>query len=76
MKTISNIESTAITDVTSDSDNIVTITFKSSGKSYSYRDNTGTFAERVQNAVDNNKSVGQLFNRSLKEDQTLQIIAV
>lgn len=75
MKTISNIESTAITEVKSASDSIVTITFNS-GKSYDYLDTTGNFVDMVENAVENKQSVGRLFNRALKEDQTLQIIAV
>jgi hypothetical protein len=75
MKTVSNIDSTAITTVTSDTDNIVTITFNS-GKSYNYRDTTGSFVDMVENAVENKQSVGRLFNRALKEDQTLQIVAV
>lgn len=75
MKTINNIDSTAIQTVTQDNDNIVTITFNS-GKSYNYRDTTGNFVNVVENAVENHQSVGGLFNRALKEDQTLQIIAV
>jgi len=75
MKTVSNIESSAISAVTSDTDNIVTITFNS-GKSYNYRDTTGSFVDMVENAVQNQQSVGRLFNRALKEDQTLQIVAV
>ena len=75
MKTVSNIESTAITAVAGDTDNIVTITFNS-GKSYNYRDTTGSFVDMVESAVQNQQSVGRLFNRALKEDQTLQIVAV
>lgn len=75
MKTVSNIDSTAISAVASDTDNIVTITFNS-GKSYNYRDTTGSFVDMVENAVQNQQSVGRLFNRALKEDQTLQIVAV
>jgi len=75
MKTVSNIESSAISAVASDTDNIVTITFNS-GKSYNYRDTTGSFVDMVETAVQNQQSVGRLFNRALKEDQTLQIVAV
>ena len=75
MKTVSNIDSTAITTVASDTDNIVTITFNS-GKSYNYRDTTGSFVDMVESAVETHQSVGRLFNRALKEDQTLQIVAV
>lgn len=75
MKTINNIESTAISTVTQSDDNIVTITFNS-GNSYNYRDITGSFVDTVQNAIENKQSVGRLFNRALKEDQTLQIVTV
>lgn len=75
MKTINNIDSTAISTVSVNDDNIVTITFNS-GNSYNYQDTTGSFVDSVQNAIENNQSVGRLFNRALKEDQTLQIIAV
>jgi hypothetical protein len=75
MKTVSNIESSAISAVASDTDNIVTITFNS-GKSYNYRDTTGSFVDMVETAVQKQQSVGRLFNRALKEDQTLQIVAV
>ena len=75
MKTINNIDSTAIQTVTQDNDNIVTITFNS-GNTYNYRDTTGNFVNTVENAVENNQSVGRLFNRALKEDQTLQLVTV
>ena len=75
MKTIQNIDSTAIQSVSVNDDNIVTITFNG-GNSYNYQDITGNFVNSVENAIENNQSVGRLFNRALKEDQTLQIIAV
>ena len=75
MKTINNIDSTAINTVTQDSDNIVTITFNRAN-SYNYRDTTGNFVNTVENAVENHQSVGRLFNRALKEDQTLQLVTV
>lgn len=75
MKLIENIDSTAINTVRAGDDNIVTITFNS-GKSYDYRDTTGNFVNLVENAIEMHQSVGRLFNRALKEDQTLQIVAV
>jgi hypothetical protein len=75
MKLIENIDSTAINAVREGDDNIVTITFNS-GKSYDYRDTTGNFVDSVENAIESHQSVGRLFNRALKEDQTLQIVAV
>lgn len=75
MKTINNIDSTAIKAVSAGDDNLVTITFNS-GKSYNYMDTTGNFVNLVEKTIENNQSVGRLFNRSLKEDQTLQIVTV
>ena len=75
MRTINNIESTAISTVAEGYDNIVTITFNS-GNSYNYRDTAGNFVDSVQSAIESDGSVGRLFNRALKEDQTLQIVAV
>ena len=75
MRTINNIESTAISTVAEGYDNIVTITFNS-GNSYNYRDTAGNFVDSVQSTIESDGSVGRLFNRALKEDQTLQIVAV
>lgn len=75
MTTIEVPNSTAIQRVTPGDDNIVTITFNS-GNSYNYRDISGNFVQSVQNAMENGQSVGRLFNRALKEDQTLQIVTV
>jgi major membrane immunogen (membrane-anchored lipoprotein) len=75
MKLIENIDSTAINAVRAGDDSIVTITFNN-GKSYDYRDTTGNFVNSVENAMENHQSVGRLFNRALKEDQTLQIVTV
>jgi hypothetical protein len=75
MKTITDIKSTAINTVVEDDNNIVTITFNS-GNSYNYRDTTGNFVDSVRNAIEKDQSVGRLFNRALKEDQTLQIVTV
>jgi hypothetical protein len=73
MRIIEVPNSTAIQRVVEDN-NIVTITFNS-GNSYNYTDLAGTFVDNVQNALDNDKSVGRLYNRTIKEDQTLQLIA-
>jgi hypothetical protein len=75
MRTINNIKSEAISTVTENDNNIVTITFNS-GKSYNYRDNAGNFVDSVQSAIENDGSVGRLYNRAVKEDQTLQLVAV
>jgi hypothetical protein len=75
MRTINNIESTAISTVAEGDDNIVTVTFNS-GNSYNYRDTAGNFVDSVQSAIESDGSVGRLFNRALKEDQTLKIVTV
>jgi hypothetical protein len=74
MRVIQVPNSTAIQTVTEQDDNIVTITF-TSGNSYNYTDLAGNFVDNVQNALDNDKSVGRLYNRTIKEDQTLKLIA-
>lgn len=75
MRTIEIPNSTALTRVVEQDDNIVTITFKS-GNVYNYTDLAGNFVDNVQNALDNDKSVGRLYNRTIKEDQTLKLITV
>lgn len=75
MKTIQVPNSTAIQTVSENDDNIVTITFNS-GNSYNYQDITGNFVDSVENAIENDQSVGRLYNRAVREDQTLQLVAV
>jgi hypothetical protein len=75
MRTINNIKSQAISTVAESDDNIVAITFNS-GKTYSYRDTAGNFVDSVQSAIETDGSVGRLYNRAVKEDQTLQLVAV
>lgn len=57
-------------------DNIVTITFKGSNNSYDYMIKDDNFVNQLQNVINTGKSVGTFLNRSIKEDQTLQIVAV
>lgn len=80
MINITNIDSSAIETITvNDSDSIVGITYKSSGKEYNYA-LTGIsaqqFVDTVQNVIENNQSVGRFVNKMIREDQTLQIVAV
>ena len=73
-----NIESTAV-DAISVADDIVTVTYKSSGNQYNYALNgisAQDFANTVHNVIENNQSVGRFVNKAIREDQTLQIVAV
>lgn len=78
MINITNIDSSAIDNITVN-DSIVGITYKSSGKEYNYTLNGITvedFVNSVQKVIENNQSVGRFVNKSIREDQTLQIMAV
>jgi hypothetical protein len=78
MTNINNIDSSAIDNITVN-EGIVSITYKSSGKEYNYTLNGTTveeFVTNVQNVIENNQSVGRFVNKAIREDQTLQIMAV
>ena len=79
MTKITNIDSSAVNDiVVDDTTGIVGITWNS-GKEYSYTLNGITaqdFVNTVQNVIENNQSVGRFVNKAIREDQTLQIMAV
>ena len=70
-----HLDSTAI-DTISVKDSNVAITFKGSGKTYNYTTSDSNFVNSLQNVIENNQSVGRFVNRAIKEDQTLQIIAI
>ena len=73
-----NIDSTAV-DAISVADDVVTITYKSSGNRYNYALNgisAQDFVNTVHNVIENNQSVGRFINKAIREDQTLQIMAV
>jgi hypothetical protein len=77
MINITNIDSSAIDNITVN-DSIVGITWNS-GKEYSYTLNGITaedFVNTVQNVIENNQSVGRFVNKAIREDRTLQIMAV
>lgn len=80
MINITNIDSSAITNiVVNENDSVVGITYKSSGKEYNYTLNgisAQDFVNNVQNVIENNQSVGRFVNKAIREDQTLQIMAV
>ena len=78
MTNITNIDSSAIDNITVN-EGIVSITYKSSGKEYNYALNgisVEEFVNNVQNIIENNQSVGRFVNKAIREDQTLQIMAV
>lgn len=74
-RNFSNIDSTAISDVAV-TGNDVAITYKSSGRVYNYTSTDANFVNLLENVIENNQSVGRFINRAIKEDQTLQIVAV
>ena len=79
MTKITNIDSSAVNDiVVYDTTGIVGITWNS-GKEYSYTLNGITaqdFVNTVNNVIENDQSVGRFVNKAIREDQTLQIMAV
>jgi hypothetical protein len=70
-----NLDSTAIDNI-SVNDSDVAVTFKGSGKTYNYTTNDSNFVNSLQNVIENHQSVGRFINRAIKEDQTLQIVAI
>ena len=80
MITIDNIDSNAVQTINVDEEtSIVSITFKSSGKEYNYALNgisPQDFVNTVNEKIQNKTSVGRFVNKSIREDQTLQIMAV
>jgi hypothetical protein len=75
MKTFENIDSSAIKTISMNEDNTITIVFNN-GKSYNYNDISNTFVNMVENAIENNESVGKLFNQALKQDRILELVTV
>ncbi len=80
MINIANIESNAIETINVNEDtSVVGITYKSSGKEYNYTLNgisAQDFVNSVQNVIETDQSVGRFVNKAIREDQTLQIMAV
>jgi hypothetical protein len=70
-----NLDSTAIDNITVNDSNVA-ITFKGSEKTYNYTTSDSNFVNSLENVIENNQSVGRFINRAIKEDQTLQIVAV
>lgn len=79
MINIANIESSAVQNINVDeTTGIVGVTWNS-GKEYNYALNgisVQDFVNTVQETIENDKSVGRFINKAIREDQTLQIMAV
>jgi hypothetical protein len=74
-RNFANIQSTAVSDIAVTGNDVV-ITFKSSGKQYNYRDTTGNFVNLLENTIESNQSVGTMVNKAIKEDKTLELVAI
>lgn len=70
-----NLDSSAI-DAIEVTGTDVAITFKGSNKTYNYVTNDENFVNSLQDVIENNQSVGRFINKLIREDQTLQIVAV
>ena len=79
MINITDIDSSAIQNINVDeTTGIVGVTWNS-GKEYNYTLNgvsAQDFVNTVQNVIENDQSVGRFVNKAIREDQTLQIMAV
>jgi len=65
-------ESSAIKEVEVD-DNIVSIVFKSSDKQYKYNIIDEEFVNTLQDSIINNKSIGSLINKSIKDKLIVEL---
>lgn len=79
MINIANIESSAVQNINVDeTTGVVGVTWNG-GKEYNYTLNgisAQDFVNTVQETIENDKSVGRFINKAIREDQTLQIMAV
>ena len=65
-------DSSAIKEVEVD-DNIVSIVFKSSDKQYKYNIIDEEFVNTLQDSIMNNKSIGSLINKSIKDKLIVEL---
>ena len=65
-------DSSAIKEVEVD-DNIVSIVFKSSDKQYKYNIIDEEFVNTLQDSIINNKSIGSLINKSIKDKLIVEL---
>ncbi len=70
-----NLDSTAIDAIQVDGSDVA-ITYKSSGRVYNYTSTDANFVNSLENVIENNQSVGRFINKAIREDQTLQIVAI
>jgi len=67
-----NFESSAVKSIEVD-DNIVTIVFNSSDKEYKYNIIDEEFTNTLQDSIINNKSIGSLINKSIKDKLIVEL---
>ena len=65
-------ESSAIKSIEVD-DNIVSIIFNSSNKEYKYNIIDKEFTNTLQDSIMNNKSIGSLINKSIKDKLIVEL---
>ena len=65
-------ESSAVKSIEVD-DNIVTIVFNSSDKEYKYNIIDEEFTNTLEDAIINNKSIGSLINKSIKDKLIVEL---
>lgn len=65
-------ESSAIKSIEVD-DNIVSIIFNSSNKEYKYNIIDEEFTNTLQDSIMNNKSIGSLINKSIKDKLIVEL---
>lgn len=65
-------ESSAVKSIEVD-DNIVTIVFNSSDKEYKYNIIDEEFTNTLQDSIINNKSIGSLINKSIKDKLIVEL---
>jgi len=65
-------ESSAVKSIEVD-DNIVTIVFNSSDKEYKYNIIDEEFTNTLQDSIMNNKSIGSLINKSIKNKLIVEL---
>lgn len=70
-----NLDSTAVDAIQVEGSDVA-ITFKGSGKTYNYVTNDVNFVNSLENVIETNQSVGRFINKAIREDQTLQIVAI
>ena len=66
-------ESSAISSLTT-KDNIVSIVFNFSDKEYNYTINDTNWVEMLTNCIKNSESVGKLINKSVKEQNIVELV--